>query len=118
MFDADDLPLVFMFEEDVPLAGLTYSDGTQGGDEREAAVAEAVTNLVDDTEMSEVPVDEVVVSDSEYEFLPSPGDAFSSDKDFEALRQRKWRPLCKHCVIMSPAIVQQHIQVHLRMILQ
>ena len=50
IFDADHLPLAVMFEEEVPLAGLTCSDDTQAGNEREPAVAEAVANLVDDTE--------------------------------------------------------------------
>jgi len=40
-----------MFEEDVPLARLLHSDGTQAGDEREPTVVEAVANLVDDTEL-------------------------------------------------------------------
>jgi len=33
----------------------------------------------------------VEVADSEDELLPSPGDAFGSDEDFEALRPRKRR---------------------------
>ena len=86
MFDSDDLPLALMFEEDELIARLRHSDGTQDGDEREPAVAEAVANLVDDTELSEVSTDEVEVSDSEDEFLPSPGNAFSSDEDFKRRR--------------------------------
>jgi len=57
-------------------------------------VAEAVENLVADAELSKVSTDEVGVSDSEDELLPSPCDAFSSDKDFEALRLKK----CRHAL--------------------
>jgi len=76
MLDADDLPLALAFEEDVPLARLMHSDGTQAGDERELAVAEPIANFVDDTELSEVSAQEVEVYDSEDEFLPSSGDVF------------------------------------------
>jgi len=71
------------------------SDGVQNGDDCGRAVAEAVANLVDDTELSEVSADEMELSDSDhYDFLPTAGDVFSSDEDFSAPRSRKrQRPL-------------------------
>jgi len=39
-----------------------HSDGTQAGDEREPEVAEAVANLVDNTELSEVSADDVEIA--------------------------------------------------------
>jgi len=41
--------------------------------------------------LSEVSADEVGASDSDDEFFSSPGDAFSSDEDLEALKPRKSR---------------------------
>jgi len=48
-----------MFARSSALARLIRSDDTQAGDEREPAVAEAVANLVNDTELSVVSADEV-----------------------------------------------------------
>jgi len=87
MIDCNDLLQALVFEVDVQLSRLLQSDGAQAGDESGPAVAEAVANLVDDTELSEVSTDEVELSDSNgHDFLPTAGNIFSSDEGFAAPR--------------------------------
>jgi len=55
-------------EEKAPLARLLQSVGAHPGYESGPAVAEAVANLADDTELSDVSTDEVERSDSNDDF--------------------------------------------------
>jgi len=76
-----------VFEEDAQLSRLLHSDGAQAGDGSGRAVAEAVVNHVDDTELGEVSADDAELSDSDdRDFLTTAGAVFSPDNIFAAPR--------------------------------
>ena len=91
MSDSDDMPVVF--EEDKPFARqLKRYVAQAAGDGSGTAVDEIVANHLHDTELSEGSVDEVQVSDSDDEYVPSAGDD-SSDEDLVVSTPRKRRRL-------------------------